>query len=80
MKRQNGFEAYRRLASNSGVKAYRLGEDFIEVIFNQGETYRYTYKSAGKDNVDEMKSLAKKGLGLSTFISRYVSDLWEEKG
>lgn len=70
---------YRRLAGNSGVSSYRLGRDWIEVIFNEGDSYLYTYKSAGKENVEEMKKLARKGKGLSSFISRNVRDLWEKK-
>ena len=54
----------------SGVIAYEIGEDFIDVQFRTKEKYRYSYKSAGEAAIEKMKELAKAGKGLSTFISQ----------
>lgn len=61
---------YANLSGNSGVTAYESGPDFIRVEFRSGETYLYTYDSAGPDNVEHMKDLADKGHGLAAFISQ----------
>lgn len=65
------MERYRNLSGNSGVVAYTIGSDFIQVRFRSGDDYRYSDASAGKPSVDQMKALARAGRGLSTFISRH---------
>jgi len=62
---------YLNLSGNSGVREYEPGPDFIRVQFHSGDLYLYTYESAGRDNVEEMKRLAVAGKGLSTFISQH---------
>ncbi len=54
----------------SGVTAFRIGKDYIVVQFNHDVVYRYSNLSAGEEIVERMKTLAVKGSGLSTFISR----------
>lgn len=54
----------------SGVTSYKIGKDFIEVQFN-GWLYTYSYSSAGKEAIEEMKQHAKENKGLSTFISQH---------
>lgn len=56
---------------SSGVEAFSIGEDYIVVKFKHADkSYRYSYSSAGKDAVEEMKLLASAQEGLSTYISR----------
>lgn len=69
---------YGNKSGNSGVLSYETGDAFILVTFTGGETYRYTYRSAGKRRVETMKKLAAKGEGLSTFISREAHDRYEK--
>ncbi len=73
------MEQYQNLAGNSGVATYESGLDFIRVQFTNGETYLYTYDSAGADAVERMKTLAEQGRGLSTFISRTVKSAFAAK-
>ena len=73
------MEPYRNVAGNSGVDAYEIGADYITIRFSDGAIYRYTYTSAGQENVERMKGLAQAGLGLNTFISTTVSKLYERK-
>jgi hypothetical protein len=40
--------------------------------------YRYSYESAGRENVEEMKRLAVQGHGLNSFINRRVKYLYEK--
>ena len=55
---------------SSGVIAYQTGKDYIIVLFESGEHYKYNYASAGKTIIEKMKKLAEANNGLSTFISR----------
>lgn len=59
--------------------AYEVGEDWIKVQFGYGGIYLYTAESAGSANVEEMKSLALSGQGLSGFISQNVKYDYAEK-
>lgn len=70
---------YKNLDGNSGVRAYSIQPDSITVQFADGASYLYTYASAGKSNIEEMKFLAENGRGLSTFISQHVHDAYREK-
>lgn len=65
---------YGNRAGNSGVVAYEILPDGIRVKFLDGRIYTYTYRSAGRKNVECMKSLARSGRGLSGFISTHVRD------
>ena len=71
---------YGNVAGDSGVTHFDPGPDFIRVRFVGGETYLYTYESAGAYNVEHMKQLAAAGEGLSTFISRTIKGMYAAKG
>jgi hypothetical protein len=66
------MERYANLGGDSGVVAYQIGDDFIRVQFSDGSMYLYTYASAGVDNIERMKELARRGQGLNAFINRNV--------
>ena len=69
---------YKNLSGNSGVFQYEIGEDFIIVRFKtSARLYKYSYKKAGKENVEKMKALAKSGSGLNSFISSSVRYLYD---
>jgi hypothetical protein len=70
---------YANRKGDSGVVAYEIGDEAIAVEFTGGDIYLYSYRSAGKKRVETMKKLARKGEGLSTFISREVKELFERK-
>ena len=71
------MQRYKNHSGNSGVKAYEIKETAIRVQFSKGDIYTYSYSSAGRDAVEAMKDLAKKGKGLSTYISKYLKDNYE---
>jgi hypothetical protein len=73
------MEPYRNIAGNTGIAAYEIGPDYIAVKFSDGHTYRYTYASAGQENVEPLKGLAQAGQGLNTFIGTTVSKLYERR-
>ncbi len=70
---------YKNLGGNSNVRAYEIGSDSITVQFGDGSIYLYNYQSAGRDNVERMKSLAIAGRGLNSFIMRYAKKSYASK-
>lgn len=70
---------YRNLGGNSGISAYESGLDYIKVRFNDGGLYLYTYSSTGSGYIEKMKALAKRGVGLNSFIGRYVRKRYQSK-
>lgn len=63
---------YRNLGGNSNIHAFLIGTEFIDVQFNGGKIYRYSYYSAGKEKVEQMKRLARQGQGLNSYIMKYA--------
>lgn len=74
-----GMQLYKDLDGDSGVYAYEYGADYIRVIFTTGAIYLYTYKSAGAENIEQMKKLADYGDGLNAFINSQVRKKYEKK-
>ncbi len=70
---------YQNYSGHSSVVAFSLGSDYIDVQFSDYSIYRYSYRSAGVHNVEEMKKLAIKGIGLNSYIIRYCRILYERK-
>ena len=66
------MERYLNRGGNSGVVGYEIEDECITVEFDDGARYLYTYGSAGADAIERMKSLARFGQGLNSFISRSV--------
>lgn len=73
------MERYRNLNGDSGVVAYEDGPDFIRVQFSDGAIYLYTNVSAGTQNIERMKQLAKNGQGLNSFINLNVRKAYVQK-
>jgi hypothetical protein len=73
------MEPYKNLGGVSNVIAYEIGDDWIKVQFRDGEIYTYTYQSAGQENIEQMKTLARAGQGLNSFISRAVRKAYASK-
>lgn len=69
---------YRNSGGDSGVDSYEIGDDYITVKFTRtARTYTYSYASAGRTHVEQMKSLARSGSGLNSYINKYVRNLYE---
>ena len=63
---------YGNFGSNSGVTAYEIRDDAIVVEFRHGGKYLYSYDKPGREEVEEMKRLAREGRGLATYINKNV--------
>jgi hypothetical protein len=70
---------YKNSSGDSGIATYEIGADFIKVGFRDGPLYLYTYQSAGRNIIEQMKVLAKAGQGLGTFISTTVRNAYASK-
>jgi hypothetical protein len=70
---------YQNLNGHSGVRAYQIRPEAIDLTFVNGDRYRYSYLRPGRTQVEQMKTLAKIGEGLSTFVSQHVRDNYERK-
>lgn len=68
---------YLNITGKSGIKGYELGNDYIDIVFNSGKVYRYSYQSAGVSNIEQMKMLAQKGKGLNSYIMHNVRTKYE---
>jgi predicted transcriptional regulator len=73
------MQKYKTTDHNTGVIAFESGKDSITLKFRDGSEYLYTNKSAGPAAIAEMKTLAKKGEGLTTYINQHVREHYELK-
>ncbi len=64
------MERYRNLSGDSGVTAFEILPDGLEVEFVNGSVYLYTVDVAGSRHIAAMKKRALAGRGLSTWISQ----------
>ena len=72
------MKVYRNLSGTSGIAAYEIGADHINVRFRDNDkTYKYSYRAPGKRHVEKMKLLAENGNGLSTYISQHIRENYE---
>jgi len=72
------MEKYKNSSGDSGVSAYEIGSDYIIVKFSgTARTYRYSYRKAGQNHVENLKRLAQSGSGLNSYINRYVKNLYD---
>lgn len=63
---------YLDIDNDSGIEAYEISSDRVSVKFKGGSVYVYSHQSAGKENIEHMKKLAKAGEGLNSFINLNV--------
>lgn len=75
------MEIYQNLSGRSNVTRYLISTDSITVEFATGKhrTYLYNYSQPGYEMVEKMKKLAKKGMGLNSYITTIVKDGYARK-
>lgn len=61
------MERYINYTGDSTITHYEIGEDFIRVKYKK-ELVEYNTLSNSKDDIEEMKILAKGGIGLYRYI------------
>ena len=73
------MQRYKNLEGHSGVVAWQEAPGARAVKFVNSDVYIYSDESTGRVTVAQMAALARAGRGLSTFISRYVSERYAQK-
>ena len=72
------MERYKNSGGDSGISAYEIGSDYIIVKFSSTvRTYRYSYRKAGQNHVENLKRIAQSGRGLNSYINNYVKNLYD---
>ena len=72
------MQTYKNLGGNTNIACFSIGEDYIDVQFQDGSVYRYSYQSAGSYKIEKMKELAMRGYGLNSYIMRQVRYNYEK--
>ena len=73
------MQAYLNRNGNSNVKCYEIGNTYIDVsFFGTPKTNRYSNASAGRNQVEQMKILARNGSGLNSYIMNNVRFAYEK--
>ena len=73
------MQPYGNQGRASGVLAYELHDDAIDIRFANGDVYRYDTTTPGAVDVELMKRFARAGRGLASYISKYVRDRYAAK-
>ncbi|MDY0016468.1 MAG: hypothetical protein RBS89_01385 [Candidatus Delongbacteria bacterium] len=73
------MQLYFNRNENSGIHSYEYGPEFIIVRFKEIQRlFVYTYRDAGRQHVEAMKVLAKRGSGLEEYIRENTEELNEQ--
>jgi len=70
---------YNNSGRDSGIHSYDIEDEKITVTFTTNACYEYSYRSAGVEHIENMKSLALKGEGLNSYINRNVKYKYSRK-
>ena len=73
------MEKYKGLSGNAGVKRFEILDEGIILQFEDGRMYWYDYEMPGKEDVEEMKRLAKVGKGLTTHVNQRVRGRYKKR-
>ncbi len=73
------MEKYGNRGGDSGIAAFEIGDDYLDVEFSDGSVYRWDNESCGHAHLARMKSLASAGEGLNSYINKYVKKQYARK-
>jgi hypothetical protein len=73
------MQPYKDLSGDSGVTHYELRPGAIALRFRNGDVYLYNRDHPGARHVSRMQTLARRGQGLSTYVSQHVRDNYAAK-
>ena len=68
------MKTYNDLNGNSGIVAYEIADDTIDIEFASGGVYTYTRANLGEVNFGIMKALCEAGAGLNAFLNKVRED------
>jgi hypothetical protein len=70
---------YKDLSGSSGVTGYKSVPNGIILQFKHKELYLYDNSKPGKRHVEQMKILAERGKGLTTYVNQNIRSNYKEK-
>jgi hypothetical protein len=73
------LERYKDLSGSGGITGYKFLDDGIMLQFKYRDLYLYDDKKPGKGHIEQMKILAKRGKGLTTYVNQNVRENFKEK-
>lgn len=73
------METYANLSGRSGVSGFEIRPEGIVVEFEGRSKYFYSITRPGRSHIETMIRLATEGVGLNTYISKYVRDRYSRK-
>lgn len=73
------FKKYQDLSGGAGIIAFKISGKSITLRFRDGGEYEYDYTIPGKKHVEQMKILAEKGKGLTTYVNQNIRDNYKKK-
>jgi hypothetical protein len=73
------MQRYKNISGTSGVRAFELASDHIDVMFDDGRIYRYDHTRPGAHHVERMEQLAREGRGLATYINQHVRNNFAQR-
>lgn len=73
------MKQYADKGGDSGIAGYEIEDDTITVHFTDKNVYLYSCASAGRSNIEQMKSLAQQGQGLNAYINQHVRKRYARK-
>ena len=73
------MKRYENRSGHGGVTGYEILPDSIVLEFNDKDEYLYDYSKPGREQVEQMKILAERGEGLTTYVNQHVRDNYRKK-
>ena len=70
---------YKDLSGSGGVTGYKFVPKGIILQFKFNELYLYDESKPGKEHVEQMKILAERGEGLTTYVNQHVRNNYKKK-
>jgi len=70
---------YKDLSGSGGITGYQFLQNGIILQFKSKDLYLYDYKKPGKQHIEQMKILAEKGKGLTTYVNQNIRDNYSQK-
>jgi len=66
------MEQYKNLSGQEPIGSFDIESSWIDVQYNDSAVYRYSHITPGREHVEQMKALARKGEGLADYISTHI--------
>jgi len=73
------MKRYEDRSGRGGITGFENLSDGIILEFKYDDQYLYDYLKPGKEHVEQMKILAERGEGLTTYVNQHVRGNYRKK-